>query len=181
MNWKIPFFIFYRLRQAFLVISFVGREIGRGYWAIDDCVRISRQPTFAFLFPCWVTGGSPTFFFFFFLWKKYKSTFFRRDFMCEMFYVPFSFSLQVGGYFNFVLWRFINPEVDFMVFTFSCSIFIFFISDINSFCKSRKIYYKDGYPWRRNWPRNWPPWPFNVSIYFSKFYGDPVAFSYKIK
>jgi hypothetical protein len=64
------------------------------------------------------------------------------------------------------LWRFINLGVDFMsFFSFNHSLLFDFdlISDINFFCKSRKIYSKDDYPWRQNWQRNWQLSPFNVS------------------
>ena len=64
--------------------------------------------------------------------------------MCEMFYVLY---LQVvGGYFHFLLWRFINPGVDFMVFPFSFFFFVilfyffFYIFQISIFSASQERY-----------------------------------------
>lgn len=81
----------------------------------------------------------------------------RLDFVCEMFHVSSLFSFYsvfiTSDSISWVSFFLISP----------CFCFFLFFSGINSFCKSRKIYCKDGCPWRRSWPPNWPPWPFNVS------------------
>lgn len=99
-----------------------------------------------------------------------------------MFFFILSLSLQVGGYFNFVLWRFINPGVDFMVFPFS--FFIFFYFRYQFFLQVKKDILQGRLPVTTELAAELAALALQCKFYFFYFFvglfrilWDPVAFS----